>query len=79
LKKRGPCALYISIVTISVGLPVAVNNPVPASLVGFQQFRAIQHFSVEGSSKHSDCGHSGNDLEYFTNRTFRGTFSDFGK
>jgi len=26
---------------ISVGLLVAVNNPVPASQVGFQQFRAI--------------------------------------
>jgi len=31
----------ISIVAILVGLPVAVNNPVPASQVGFQQFRAI--------------------------------------
>jgi len=28
-------------VAISVGLPVAVNNPVPASHVGFQQIRAI--------------------------------------
>jgi len=26
---------------ISVGLPVAVNNPVPASQAGFQQIRAI--------------------------------------
>jgi len=26
---------------ISVGLPVTVNNPVPASQVGFQQFRAV--------------------------------------
>jgi len=26
---------------ILIGLPVAVNNPVTASLVGFQQFRAI--------------------------------------
>jgi len=31
----------VSIVAIPVGLPVAVNNPVPASQVGFQQFRAI--------------------------------------
>jgi len=31
----------ISIVAISVGMPVAVNNPVPASQVGFHQFRAI--------------------------------------
>ena len=41
-EKRRPCVLSnISIVAISVGLPVAVNNPVPASQVGFQQFRAI--------------------------------------
>jgi len=31
----------ISIVAISVGLPVGVNNPVPASEVGSQHFRAI--------------------------------------
>jgi len=41
-KKRRPCVVSnISIVAISVGLPVAVNNPVPASQVGFQRFRAI--------------------------------------
>jgi len=41
-KKRRPCVVSnISNVAISVGLPVAVNNPVPASQVGFQQFRAI--------------------------------------
>jgi len=33
--------LNISIVAISVGLHVAVNNPVPDSQVGLQQFRAI--------------------------------------
>ena len=42
IKKRRPCVLSnISIVAISVGLPEAVNNPVPASQVGFQQFHAI--------------------------------------
>jgi len=80
LKKRRTCVLLkILIVVISVGLPVAVNNPVPASQVGFQQFRAIQHFCVEGSNKRSDRGHSSNDLEFFPNRAFRGSFSDFGK
>jgi len=79
LKKRRPCVLLnISIVAISVGLPAAVNNPVPTSQVGFQQFRAIQHFCVEGSNKRSDCGNFSNDLEFFTNRTFRESFSDFG-
>jgi len=66
-------------VAISVGFPVAVNNPVPASQVGFQQFRAIQQFCVEGSNKRSDRGHSSNDSEFFTNRTFRGSFSNFSK
>jgi len=42
LKKRRPCVLSnISIVAISAGLLVAVNNPVPASQVGFQQIRAM--------------------------------------
>jgi len=41
-EKRRPCVLSnISIVAISFGLPVAVNNPVPASQGGLQQFRAI--------------------------------------
>ena len=36
-KKRRPCVVSnISIVAISVGLPAAVNNPVPVSQVGFQ-------------------------------------------
>jgi len=40
----------ISIVAISVCLPVAVNNPVPDSQVGFQQFRAIERFCVEAAA-----------------------------
>ena len=64
---------------ISVGLPVAVNNPVPASQVGFQQFRAIERFCVEGSNKRSDRGHSSNGSEFFTDRTFRASFLDFHK
>jgi len=39
---------------ISVGLPVAINNPVSASQVGYQQFRAIERFCVEGNNKRSD-------------------------
>ena len=63
-KNRRPCVLSnISFMAISVGLPVSVNNPVPASQVGFQQFRAIQRFCVEGSNKRSDRGHSSNDSE----------------
>jgi len=61
----------ISIVAISVGLPVAVNNPVPASQVRFQQFRVIERFCVEGSNKRSDRGHSSNDWELFNDRAFR--------
>jgi len=48
----------ISVVAISVDLPVAVNNPVPASQVGFPQFRATERFCIEGSNKRSDRGHS---------------------
>jgi len=47
---------------ISVGLPVAINNPVSASQVGYQQFSAIERFCVEGNNKRSDSGHSSNDL-----------------
>jgi len=62
-KKRRPCVLSnISIVAISVGLPVAANNPVLAIQVGFQQFCAIERFCVEGSNKHCDGGRSSNDL-----------------
>jgi len=42
IKKSMLCVLSnISMVTISVCLPVAVNYPVLANQVGFQQFRAI--------------------------------------
>jgi len=54
-KKCRPCVLSnIPIVAISVGLPVAVNAPVPSSQVGFQQFRAIERFCVDGNNKRSD-------------------------
>ena len=72
-KKRRPCVLSnISIVAISVGLPVAVNNLVPVSQVGFQQFRAISRFCIE--NKRSDRGDSSYDLEFFTDRTFKAPF-----
>jgi len=54
----------ISIVVISVSLPVAVN-PVPASQVRFQQIRAIERFCVEGNYKRSDCGQFSYDLKIF--------------
>jgi len=34
---------------------------------------------MEGSNKRSDRGHFSNDLEFFTDRTFRASFSDFRK
>jgi len=62
-EKRRPCVLSnISIAAILNGLLVAVNNSVPASQVGFQQFRATERFCVEGSNKRSDRGHSSYDL-----------------
>jgi len=68
-----------SFVAISVGLPVAVNNPVLASQVGFQQSRAIWRFCVEGSNKRSDCGHSSNDLEFLITLLSEGHFQIFAK
>ena len=81
-KKRRPCVLSnISITAISVGLPVVVTVIIlfPPAGEGFQQFHAIERFCVEGSNKRSDRGHSSNDLEFFTDRTFRASFSDFHK
>ena len=50
-EQRRPCVVSkISIVAISVGLPVAVNNPVLASHVGFQQFRAIYAFASKAAT-----------------------------
>jgi len=66
-------------VAISVGLPAAVNNPVHASQVGFQQYRAVERFCVERGSKRSDREHSSYDLEVFTDRTFRASFQNFCK
>ena len=47
------CVKYLTM-TFLVGLPVEINNPVPVSQVRFQQFRATERFSVEGSNKRSD-------------------------
>jgi len=43
-------------VTFSLGLPVEIKNPVPASQVQFPQFRVTERFCVEGSNKRSDRG-----------------------
>jgi len=51
LKKRRACVLLnISIVAILVGLPAVVNNLVPASLVGFQQFREFNTFASKAAT-----------------------------
>jgi len=42
--------------TLPVGLPAKIDNPVIASQARFQQFRAIERFCVEGSNKRSDRG-----------------------
>jgi len=39
-----------------VGLHAKIDNPVAASQVRFQQFRAFERFCVEGSNKRSDRG-----------------------
>jgi len=60
----------ISIVAISVGLPVGVNNPSRISTIPCN----LTRFCVEGSNKHNDRGHFSNDLELLTDRTFRASF-----
>jgi len=47
------CVNYLTM-TFPVGLPAKIGNPVPASQVRFQQFRAIERFCVEGSNKRGD-------------------------
>jgi len=49
------CVNYLPMI-FPVGLPAKIGNPVPASQVRFQQFRAIERFCVEGSTKRSDRG-----------------------
>jgi len=60
----------ISIVAISVSLPVTVNNPVPASQVGFQQFRAIERFFVEAIGDAFNCNSADFPLIRHTNFFF---------
>jgi len=50
------CFVKYVTVTFSVGLPVEINNPVPASHVRFQQFCVIESFCVGGSKKGNDRG-----------------------
>jgi len=71
------CCVKYLIVTFPVGLPAKIDNTVPASQVRFQQFRAIEHFCVEGSNKRGDRGHYSKDLELFIDRTFRASTSSF--
>jgi len=48
-------------VKFSSGLPVEINNPVPARQARFPKFHVIERFCVEGNNKHSDRGRSSND------------------
>jgi len=65
--------------TFSVGLPAKINYPIPASQqVRFQLLRVIEHFCVESSNLSAViAGHSSNDLEFFIDRTFRGSVVSF--
>ena len=48
----------ISIVAISVGLPVTVNNPVPASQVGFQNSVQFNAFASKAAKNAVNVGTS---------------------
>ena len=43
------CQIY-QLWRFRLGLPVAVNNPVPATQAGFQQFRAIYAFASKAAT-----------------------------
>jgi len=50
----------------SLGSPVEIKNPVPASQIRFStQFRAIERFCVTGSNGRNDRGTLGKNLENF--------------
>jgi len=51
----------------------------PAARYDFNISVVIERFCVEGSNKRSDRGHFSNDLEFFTDGTFRASFSNFRK
>jgi len=44
------------VVTCLFGLPVEINNRVPAGQARFQQFRVTERFCVESSNKRGDGG-----------------------
>jgi len=50
------CLVKNVTVMFSVGSPVEINNPVPASQARFPQFRVIERFCVESSNKRSGRG-----------------------
>jgi len=73
-KKRRSCVLSnISIVAISTGLPVAVNNPVPASQVGFQpvlplcSYGKVLDFTMKNTRLHRQPTHSENAQKMLCN------------
>jgi len=51
--------------TFSVALPVAINNPVPASQAQFQQFLPLKAFASKVATSAVIVGHSNNDLNSY--------------
>jgi len=45
------CCFKCLTITFPVRFPAKIDNPVPASQVQFQQFRAIERYCVEGRKK----------------------------
>jgi len=73
IKKVGHVFCQIFNKTFSVGLTAKIDNPVPAIQVRFQQFRVTERFCVATSAV--IVGHSGTNLEFFIDCTFRASVS----
>jgi len=50
--------------TVSVGLPAKINNPLPATQARFHQLRVINRFLSKAATSAVIVGNSSNDLEF---------------
>jgi len=64
----------ISTVTFSFGLPLEIDNPVPAGQAQFPQFRVIELFASKVATSALIVGHSSIDLKFFIDRNLERHF-----
>ena len=61
--------------TFSVDLPAKINNPVPAIKYDFSNSVSLIAFESKAATSTVIVGHSGNDLEFYIDCTFRASVS----